>query len=479
MSNQVLALHRVSSHRFDLTGVRTGSVRDQLLRSTLIVNALADEKLIGPGRPLLIFGAGAAGINAAMLAAARRTDATVLELTHSLFSSISGSWLRRIDPTEFDWPHPHWKTARFPLVGSIPLPQLSAMCGAHLAAAFTNQWDNFLKSRNGRNGYGTVTLLQGQDAHAFVESDVATHLEVLGRWDLSNPARQARDFGARVSCMGHGKEQVSESPLFGMWNNYAGPEFWTDSDGIGANYPLPAGVSKIVISGAGDGGMQDLQRAATSLFGRELYQQLELAAQTNPSPAIAILPTDTMLKELMSAEETARRAFGWALARQGAPQTLQQWHGTFKQAVEQMVQAWPHNVAQHVAQQLFRAEMFYPDSQLDILWLMQHPTPGYAYALNRYLTVLLCTLADRILPGRITVYPDSTIRAIDSVDPHHVCLSAATCRGKQHRVKIDQGSTPRLTCDADLIIIRHGMEPRGGSSGAPVPEQMTPFDLPH
>ncbi len=84
MSNQVLALHRVSPRCYDLTGLRTGSVRDQLLRSTLIVNSLCAEGAIGVGFPLLVFGAGAAGMNAAMLAAARHVDVTVVELTTML-----------------------------------------------------------------------------------------------------------------------------------------------------------------------------------------------------------------------------------------------------------------------------------------------------------------------------------------------------------------------------------------------------------
>lgn len=481
MSNQVLALHRVSPRCYDLTGLRTGSVRDQLLRSTLIVNSLCAEGAIGVGFPLLVFGAGAAGMNAAMLAAARHVDVTVVELTTNVFPSISASWLRRIDPTEYDWPHGHWRAARFPMVGTIPLPQTAAMSGASLAAAFTKQWDNFLKTRNGRNGYGTVTLLSGLDAHALVESDLPANrfLEVQGHWLPGGTAMQSMQFGARLSCIGHGREQVSEIPLLGMWQGYAGPEFWTDSDGMDAHRPLPSGVTKIVISGAGDGGMQDLQRAATSLFGRVLYEELERADRSNPSPESDILPTEGMLRTLMSAEETARRAFGWAPNRQGAPRTLQKWHDTFKHAIDTMVRGWPLNVATHVAQDLFRPELLDPTSQLRITWLMRDPTPGYAYALNRYLSILLCSLAERLVPGRIEVFASSTLFSIAPVG--HVCTSAATCLGKRHVVEIDHGNGRQLTRDADLIIVRHGVEPRRPLKNAPVPvpEQMTPFDLPH
>lgn len=479
MSNQVLALHRVSHRCYDLTGVRTGSVRDQLLRSTMVVNALASSGVIRVGFPLLIFGAGAAGMNAAMLAAARRVDVTVVELRRSLFSGISGCTLRRIDPTEYDWPHEHWKTARFPMVGSIPLPQGGATSGAALAASFTTRWRSFRKSRNGRNGFGTVTVLRRLDAHALVESDLPANpfLEVSGKWGARHASTQTRRFGARLSCIGHGTELVGEMPLHGMWQGYAGPSFWTDNDGIYANAPLPAGVSKVVISGAGDGGMQDLQRAATSLFGRQLYEQLEAAARTNPMPKIDILPTQAMITAVMSAEEGARRAFVWAPSRNSAPYTLAKWHGTFRQAVEHMVHAWPNQVANHVAKALFRPEFFHWDPQIRITWVMRDATPGYAYALNRYLSLLLCTLADRLFPGRIEVYPLSSLHTIRPVG--HSCTSAATCVGKHHIVEIDHGGQGQTTRDAGLIIIRHGIEPGRPTAGAPVPEQMTPFDLPH
>ena len=48
---EVLNLHRVSPRCFDLTSVRTGSVRDQLIRSSLLVSGLvASELLCSPRR---------------------------------------------------------------------------------------------------------------------------------------------------------------------------------------------------------------------------------------------------------------------------------------------------------------------------------------------------------------------------------------------------------------------------------------------
>jgi hypothetical protein len=242
--------------------------------------------------------------------------------------------------------------------------------------------------------------------------------------------------------------------------------------------PLPAGVRTILISGAGDGGMQDFQRAATSYFGRELLEKLEQAAATNPEPGVDILPSESLLKTLMSAEETARRAFCWAPKRNDLPRTMLAWHNAFMAPIEQMVRSWPPTVARHVADHLFRKELLMRPAQLEIKWVVRESTPGYAYALNRYLSLLLWKLAELVLPGRITV---STKSEIDSISPvGHTCGSAAACVGKPHDVQIDTGHGVPVPFQAELIIVRHGVERRRALPGAPmpVPEQMSPFDLP-
>lgn len=480
MSHQVLALHRVSPRCYDLSGVQPGSIRDQLLRSTSVVHALLNQNAIGPGFPLLVYGAGPAGINAAMLAALCHVDVTVVEQDQRLFKTIAAAWRRRVDPCEYDWPHAHWTCSTFPASGRIPLPQTKAMCGADLAAAFKLQWEDFLITDNGSGRNGTVTLVKGVVATTLTELDdpADLFLKVTGPLEAGSPTVHTKQFGARIACMGQGEELVAEWPLLGRWNGYRGPAFWTDSDGIDANRPLPAGVGSIIISGAGDGGMQDFQRVATSCFGRQLFQRLESAARSCPSPEADVLPTDTMIKKFLSAEEKARRACGWATSAAAVSRVFKEWHAGFKKPVEDMVDGWSTAVAQHVAQCLFRPEMFGAKPQPDITWVMREQTPGSAYALNRYLSLLLCALAERFWPEQIRIYPASSIESISAQD--HACKHAAACVGRKHLVKIDTGGTRPVSRTAELIIIRHGIENRRPLRGAPVPVplQMPPFDLP-
>lgn len=471
MPSQVLALHRVSRRQYDLAGVRTGNVRDQLLRSTVVVNALRREALIGQGSPLLVYGGGPAGMNAAMLAATYHANVTVVERTKFLFSTIRQAWWRRIDATEYDWPHNHWPTGIFPVRGKIPLMQTTTSDGVALAEGWRLGWEDFKRTRNGRNGFGTVDVIHELDAVGLHPEDTPALLKVTGRWSPGSLAQESRWFGALLSCIGHGDEQVTDNSGNGYWGGYAGPRFWTDSDGIAPDRPLPAGVSDVLISGAGDGGMQDFQRVLTSRCGKELLDKVVLAARTYPSSPFPIVLPEGLEKWLLSADEAGRRAFGWAPDRDGAPRALKKWHYDFEEPIKGLVRSWPGELAAHVAATLFRKEVL--DQKLSVEWVMREQTPGYAYALNRYLAILLQSLAERI-KALVSVHPGSTISGITGVD--HECRSAATCLGKKHKVLIDRPNKRPIPRDADLIIIRHGLEPRPLllSGRNPVPEQIVP-----
>jgi len=487
MPNQVLALHRVSPRCYDLSRVRTGNVRDQLLRSTVIVNALYSEGLIGNGWPLLVYGAGPAGMNAAMLAAERRIDAVVLERTQKLFQTIFLCAWRRVDPTEYDWPHAHWLSGAFPRSGkNIPLSQPYGMTAFTLAAAWRKKWRDFENKMKVPDLVGKVEVLHGVNANNLTLSDtgLGALLSATGPWDATNPARSTRHFGAVLSCIGYGDELVGEEPRNGRWNNYAGPRFWHDNDTVTPNAPLPRTITNVVISGGGDGAMQDFQRLASSqaLFGRELYTKLRQLLRETGLDALRSFPNPDQRLRFLSAEETGRRAFSWAPDRYGVPDAMAQWHDAFAGPVDAAVASWPDKVAKAVADKLFRTELL--DSKLKIRWVMQDPTPGYAYALNRFLSLVLLALARKCQPSLdITVHNSSSIQTIAPAEAGHECVSAPGCIGKKHVVLIAPRCGHGATAieEADLIIIRHGLEPRPQLLGGrlPVPEQISPFDLPH
>lgn len=479
MADQALAFHRLSDRRYDLSRVRTGNVRDQLLRSTLVVNALRGRALIGRGKlqSLLVFGAGAAGINAAILAAKQGVRVVVIEAMPHMFATVSGSWWRRVCPTEYDWPHEHWKSGAFPRNGGAGLTQRSRT-GAALAAAWKAEWGAAQALLNGTGKFGSVKVLPNADANQFKVVEHPTHLEVTGPWGGGGATQTTEEFGALLSCVGVGVEQVSEVPLNGMWGGYVGPGFWTDSDGIAAGLPLPTGVTDVLVSGGGDGAMQDLQRVTTSLFGRQLYELIESLASS--AGLASLLPSEAILLKLLSAEDAGRRAFSWAPDRFGVPVALAEWHSAFRTAVARYLSSMHSNERHQLAKKIFRRELFSGD--LRVTWITREPTPGYAYALNRFLATLVLELATYELPRDVIRYlPNSSIYSIAAAgSSSHVCGDPAVCSGQDHDVVLNVASSARqVAMIANLIIVRHGVEPRSGlSQGAPIPEQMVPYDIP-
>lgn len=78
---------------------------------------------------------------------------------------------------------------------------------------------------------------------------------------------------------------------------------------------------------------------------------------------------------------------------------------------------------------------------------------------------------------------DSTITKVRSADPGHVCGDAKACVKHMHVVQIipSLGSrAPLVELEADLILIRHGIEtyPPVLNGPLPVTDQILPLEVP-
>lgn len=478
MTNPVLVFHRVSPFRYDLTGVRTGSVRDQLMRSSLLAHGLIDDKIIARDRPLLILGAGAAGMNAAMTAANLGVPVTVLELRPQPFAALQQASWRRVDPTEYDWPQPHWRHGSFPIApGAIPLMQQQGT-GTALVATWMTAWQDWLTYLNGQGHRGRIDLHFSCDAWHFVAGmkDTAGGVTVPGPWPDGSAHKS---FCAVLSCIGFGREQTADNRLPQGWSGYSGPAFWTDDDGISSGARLPPRVSSVVISGGGDGALQDVQRVLTmGYFGRELFEKIQTEARA-VNPRLDIAPP-SLCAAILAAEDEGRRAYAWHGPAQPPVKAMKKWHETIADAVAVLMKGWATTDKAALAKRVLRPEMF--TTGLQVTWLTREPHPSYAYALNRFLVLVLAGLADTDAKAgkRFSRRYGYEIDSIVPSSPTHVCTSAANCQGVDHQVVLNPvgGAGSTITVTANMIIIRHGTEPKPMLGGAPVREQMTPFDLP-
>src|SRR5579859_3958794 len=110
MADALLFLHRVQGSRdvYDTGSVQTpGSIRDQILRGQWIAERAVDDDRIGPTKPLLVVGAGAAGVSAALTAAELGVLVHLVEREDGPFSRQRRCATRVVDPSVYEWPLGH------------------------------------------------------------------------------------------------------------------------------------------------------------------------------------------------------------------------------------------------------------------------------------------------------------------------------------------------------------------------------------
>lgn len=488
MPNQALGLHRVAPRVYDLTGTRTGSIRDQLLRASLVANSLVDIKEISRAEDLLVIGAGAAGMCAAMSAAFRGINVTVVERNRVPFATFFRARWRRVDPCEYDWPHPHFQQGLFPRSnGWFPLPQLTGT-GAALAHDWLNVWKAWkvLYDRQGKRGHiELLTRLDGRDMahpsnHHYPAG--APRIEVSASWQ-AGAARVVRSFGSIINAAGFGMECTdSDGQSPDPWNGFQGPAFWVDDDQIPNDSTKRFPHTNVVISGGGDGAMQDFQRVVAGRFGQDLLKALQNTFQQH-APGFQ-LDADSMIRKLLSAEETARRMHAWQRQAHPAKQMTVAWHQAFEQAIQPHILSLGQNTLDAIANGVVRDEL--KKGLLKVTWSHRLSTPEYAYALNRFLCLVLQVLCASTSSSKIKqnvqILP---MHEISSITPSnqssgHLCIQARGCVGVPHDVTlISSTGVPHPIQKVDLIIVRHGADRSAIPGRGPyTPEQMTPYDIP-
>src|SRR5215468_716793 len=102
----LLAAHQVAPLQFEMGGLwNPVSVRDQMVRGQENARRAEIAKLIGPSRPLIVVGAGAGGVAAALTANKAGIPVVVIERRARPFDRQLGTPTRTIYPYLYDWPH--------------------------------------------------------------------------------------------------------------------------------------------------------------------------------------------------------------------------------------------------------------------------------------------------------------------------------------------------------------------------------------
>jgi hypothetical protein len=493
-TDPVLHHFQVEPALFNLGGHQDPvAIRDQQMRACLAVDRAVDAGLLNSDDRLAVIGAGAAGTSAALRAAWEYGIQTVLfdEAAEPLLNHPYRCQTRRVDPTLYDWPATHWREQQFPLPGTPAVPLGWKATTPALVAA---QW---------RRLWGTIApSLIRQGVLAF---QPLTRIDTCQRQGTSilRP-NQEGPFNLVIAACGRGSERTwlggADEPT-----DYSAYHFWQNDRVEWFNYGKGSRTIPerhiAVLSGGGDGAMQDLlrlvfrdpQRKPGPFYAGDLLQALEDAI-TN---AAGVGPWATLRWKVAVAEDRALRAKAWVAHngqeydRQQDTVALMRLNDEYQEAIEELLdnvliaRAISHTLA------MWCREDF---GEVHLVSRQQYCF-SWGYAINRLLTKLVLGLADRqtaVQGGRVpTVWRPARGKSIffwvgasiaDIAPLDHPSCQPGLCGGGRHEVRLERNDgTPLAPIEADLILIRHGLVSPPGIVGVPdvaLGRQALPYTLP-
>jgi hypothetical protein len=460
MSFPVLTAHQIYPYFFQLGGrLSPISIRDQMVRGQMLVEQAIHAGLIGgpDRRPLLVVGAGAAGATVAMTAAALNVPTLLVDEGPAPFRLQLRCRTRLLDPAHYDWPVAHWDVHTYPWTSvsrPVPLPWRR-----DFSDRVAVSWMSALGRAVRRFPWLNVTFLTTVRPMRLVQSCWTFQLTKPGYLPLSVSA------GMVVWTVGFGNETslVSPSrmcnhavnPVTGQRIAFFGFPFWSTDPYAHPTYQLPPGtLPQIVISGGGDGGLQDFLRIVAD----PRYQAAGAIFRALQLPTS--LPGD-----LLSAETRAQRAFHWG------DRAVTRWNG-YDHVVLQNIHDEHRQLARDYAQKppvQRRLRMILRRNPPEELHLVHDCThfPN-VYPLNRFLVLLISEYLNR---PQLLISRRRTLEVNSANVAGHVCNgSHIRCHGEDHDVHLVNAPHCLFPFDpqaivvqilrANAVIIRHGIDVR-------------------
>jgi hypothetical protein len=329
MLDPFLHAHQIGARLYTIGGkIFPISIRDQMIRGQMFVDRAVErgvlEKTNPAHYPLLIVGGGVAGVTAALRALEHGLRVVLVEKKDEPLWVQAGCQHRWISPTLFDFPVDHWRQDQYPWPPPPP-PNPPLAWTADWAHKLALAWRAAL-NQAAQKHLGMLTPYW--ESHVQLDRIV---LDRMGRFlvapvtssDPKTGSPQTKDEKVAVVllAMGFGDEKrylrAPKSPKHPAW----GYGFWQKDPYLDPNMKLPMGTKpEVVISGSGDGSLQDFLRIVTGgKHAREIYDRVAL-----PRP---------LLLALQSAQERAQRAFNWGRGPHHDHAGLEQLHSAMEQIV--------------------------------------------------------------------------------------------------------------------------------------------------
>ena len=438
-------LQRADRGVFDLcTGLSTIAIRDQMVRAIMLADRLPawlEQEHGGDHKqwPVLMIGGGACGMTAAVALARQGFRVLVIDRNRVPFTVQRNCTTRWLDPTQYDWPLDHWRRQRFRWSTNHRQPPFPWQA-ARASGIVRNQWVPRLRTH--RNAVGLNLRFLGETDADLDTIQIRVSQPNLLSLDLVNLQTSIRQtlgpFGAIVLAAGFGAERCTlpGSPQFVGFPFWRTDTFETPACGLALEN---AQQGTVLISGTGDGALQDFLRVITRRKSvRAIFDDLGLGA----------IPF--AVEAIYSAEQLAEKALNWCrISRDAfASPYLEEVHETH----DRVVNALAGNAAVQAAIQAVAA-----NRPTRTVLVNTEQIFACTYALNRFLALLLIA---GINGTSVQLYSRHRVQQIQSTPPSPPPAnpSAQNCLGHPWRVTMLDLNTNNLVVeDANVIILRHGV----------------------
>jgi len=466
----VLLTFQVSGSRllYDISSsLEPLSIRDQMFRAYMVVKRALDEQLIRQNQeePILVVGAGVAGIMATLAAVDNGVPVVLVESKTPLIRQ-KHCRSRFVCPTQYDWPAPHWSKGSYPWTGTkMPLTFSSNVISAAVQA-----WDS--KLRLTKELYPELLTIRVNTEFLDCDASVSS-VKANFAPEINHPS----SFSLVISCGGFGTERTwlpDESP------HYTGFSFWDFEKYGELNLGVPGrDKPKVLISGGGDGALQDFLRIVARKPASAIYSFLPPEAKKTIEAAIS------------QAEDDALRKYPWGKAGVLDHPIHQELEGQHRNVVNELFQGRLKRKLRKVLGDLI-GDL---PARLDIRLLYPCDHFSSCYALNRFLVLLIDRyLSDTFDEVRV-LQPKVRTLKVEGLDTHTCMNRPDLCHGEPHQVLVNSDAScnkESLTAGNEkyieggpfnVVIVRHGIKrpdrvPLGELSAATPRRQIIPYYVP-
>lgn len=435
-----------------------------MVRAELFVERAWEAGLLSPtqSRPLLIVGAGAGGATAALHAATILGVSTILaDRADAPFKTQADCPTRWLDPSIYDFPVDHWHEGRYPPSMSVAAPHLSWSANwSHIVAMHWRSIFYPLVQTGGLLEFRPHTEIKGvpvlDPSNRFVTVPV-----------LEGQTRKTIECALVLLALGLGTERTFLLDRNQQPGASRGFSFW-EQDPLGSRgFSLAHGSNpSILISGAGDGALQDFLRLTTTC--------------TSPDEIYAAAPLDNReIAALHSAQRRAERIIVWGSSARTDHLALSVMHEAVNEVVARKYAVMGDEIRSNL-ERLVRNPM----PAIQMMFECNHF--ANCYSINQYLVLLIARYASELL-GSPVLRPGRRLRRI--VGSHgHMCQGDPNhCHGEQHEIEWVTSDDCRTNAgtsngreNANILIIRHGtyLNPLAEQMLPPLRRHLLPYFLP-